>query len=117
MSSITESDLHTRFPWSKPVIPSLTDQEKLDGYFTDPPPWDFDESVMKLIEQMFLEIEFMFAEKHAPVEIAIYGMQELFGELQVEMYSPHVEVYGIVRKYTRFSRVLFVPTDNSEMGL
>lgn len=111
MSSITESDLHTRFPWSKPVVPSLTDQEKSDGYFTDPPPWDFDESVMKLIEQMFLEIESFFSEKNAPVEIAIYGMQELFGELQVEIFNPDPEINKIVRKYSRLSRDLFQRED------
>jgi hypothetical protein len=117
MTVLTKDDLHSRFPWSKPIVPALSDQDKADGYFVDPPSWEFNESVMKLIEQMFLEIESFFSEKNAPVEIAIYGMQELFGELQVEMYSPHVEVYEIVRKYTRLSRVLFVPTDNSEMGL
>jgi len=38
MTCITEADLHNRFPWSKPVVPSLTDKEKLEGYFTDPMP-------------------------------------------------------------------------------
>jgi hypothetical protein len=107
MTCITEADLHNRFPWSKPVVPSLTDKEKLEGYFTDPMPWNFDEPVLRLIEQMFTEIEAYFTKKNQPVEIAIYGMHELFGELQVEIYSPHPKVYRIVKKYQRLSRDLF----------
>ncbi|WP_080833702.1 hypothetical protein [Cohnella massiliensis] len=111
MTVLTEADLHDRFPWSKPVVPALSDQDKADGYFCDPQPWDFAEPVLKLIEQMFLEIESYFANRNEPVEIAIYGMQELFGELQVEMYCPHADVYAIVRRYTRLSRDLFQDED------
>ncbi|MEK5165857.1 hypothetical protein NYE69_26405 [Paenibacillus sp. FSL R5-0527] len=114
MSSISESDLHTRFPWSKPVSPLLTDHEKSEGYFCDPIPWNFDEPVLRLIEQMFTEIEAYFFKKNQPVEIAIYGMHELFGELQVEMYSPHPEVYRIVKKYQRLSRNLL--SNDDEVG-
>lgn len=116
MTVLTEADLHDRFPWSKPVVPSLTEQEKLEGYFTDPMPWNFDEPVMRLLEQMFTEIEEYFAGKGMPVELAIYQIIELFGELQIEMYSPHPDVYGIVQKYTRLSRDLFVDADHSESG-
>lgn len=117
MKVLTESDLHERFPWSKPVVPALTDQEKADGYFCDPQPWDFDESVMRLIEEMFIEIEEYFAGKGIPVELAIYQIIELFGELHVEMLSSHQDVYGIVQKYTRLSRELFVDADHSESGI
>lgn len=116
MAVLTESDLHERFPWSKPVVPALTDQEKADGYFCDPQPWEFAEPVMRLIEEMLLEIEEYFAGKGVPAELAIYQIIELFGELHVEMFSPYQDVYGIVQKYTRLSRDLFADSDQGESG-
>jgi len=109
---ITESYLHERFPWSKPIIPELTEQEKAEGYFVNSLPWDFDESIMKLLMQMFLEIESFFTKKNMPVEVAIFGVYRLFGELRIEMFSPWTEVYEIVNKYIKFSRDVFDRSDD-----
>jgi len=107
VAALTESDLHTRFPWSKPVVPELSEKDKAEGYFCDPLPWDFEEPVLRLIEQMLTEIESYFTNRNEPVEIAIFGIQEIYGELHVEMYSSNTEVYEIVRKYNRLSREQF----------
>ena len=107
MPSITELELYKRFNWARPVVPELTVQEKTEGYFCDPKPWTFEEPVLRLIEQMFIEIEEYFSKRNKPVEIAIYEISELFGELQVEMYCGNADVEQIVNKFKRLSRDVF----------
>ncbi|CAM3470233.1 MULTISPECIES: hypothetical protein [Paenibacillus] len=104
MAKLSELSLYARFKWAVPVVPTV---KKDEGFFSDPKPWDFEEPVLGLIEQMFVEIEEFFSSKNMPVEMAIYEIREVFDRLHVEMYSPHQEVYMIVEKYKKLSENLF----------
>lgn len=103
MPKLSELVLYNRFKWAIPVIPAID----LNAGFYDVKPWDFPQPVLKLIEQMFTEIEGFFLARNLPVEVTIFEIKEVFGYLDISSLSQHAEVSNIFRKYRELSKEYF----------
>ncbi|GIO35721.1 hypothetical protein J41TS12_05820 [Paenibacillus antibioticophila] len=101
MPSRSELSLYNKYPWAIPVVPDVP-----EPFFAQPKPWDFSEPVLKLIEEMFEEIEEFFKLKNLPVEVTIYEIRNVFGYLHVEALSSQREVYSFLEKYKKLSKDL-----------
>ncbi|MFC5528404.1 hypothetical protein [Cohnella yongneupensis] len=103
MPKLSEMHLYNQHPWAAPVVPEIDPNE---GFY-QVQPWQFPDTVLELIKQMFTEVEEFFQARNSPVEACIYEIKEVFGSLDISSFTPHPEVSAIFHKYTELSKDYF----------